>query len=168
MIGLIVLTALSMGCVQEETGETVSAEVIRIVDGDTIEVKIDGEEETVRILGIDTPEVHTDVEPEEWEGISNESWLRKYGHKASNFTRRWLTTDEEIELTYDSNEGKRGSYGRLLAYVGLKNGTDLGAELIENGMARVYDEGDCVREDEYLSLEQDARSERIGVWGTSD
>ena len=137
--------------------------MIRVVDGDTIEIEWgNGTQSTVRILGIDTPEVHTDVDTSEWVGIDNESWLRECGYRASDFAERWIS--DEVNLIFDENEGKRGYYGRYLAYVELENGTDLGAELVKHGWDRVYTEGDCVREDQYLDYEEDAQSEEKGVW----
>ncbi len=166
---MISLSAGLSGCIsipQEEGSTFVHVHVIRVVDGDTIEVEWEnGTQSTVRILGIDTPEVHTDVDTSEWEGIDNETWLRKCGHKASNFTRRWIS--DEVNLTFDENEGKRGYYGRYLAYVELENGTDLGEELVKHGWARVYTEGDCVREDQYLGYEEDAQEGDKGVWERS-
>jgi len=168
-----ILTALTLtllflnfsACIESptESEEPTNVEVIRIIDGDTIEIEWpNGTQSTVRILGIDTPEVHTDVDTSEWEGIDNETWLRECGHEASNFTERWISST--VNLTFDENEGKRGYYGRYLAYVELHNGTDLGAELIKHGWARVYTEGDCKREGQYLDHEDEAQTENKGIW----
>ena len=165
VLAITLLFLTSTGCIespQESEGST-TVEVVRIVDGDTVEIEWpNGTQSTVRILGIDTPEIHTDVDTSEWEGIDNETWLRKSGHRASNFTKRWIPSS--VNLTFDENEGKKGYYGRYLAYVELHKGTDLGAELIKHGWARVYTEGDCEREDQYLDYENNAQAENKGVW----
>ncbi|MBS3817839.1 MAG: thermonuclease family protein [Candidatus Thermoplasmatota archaeon] len=162
---LLVYVSIS-GCVDlpsEPDLETESVEVLSVVDGDTIEVEFEnGTEGTVRILGVDTPEVHTDVDTSEWEDIDNRTWLERCGLKASNFTKRWISS--EVDLIFDENEGKKGYYGRYLAYVELENSTDLGAELTKNGWARVYTEGNCQREDQYLDHEEEARKDGEGVW----
>ncbi|MFW5946762.1 MAG: thermonuclease family protein [Candidatus Natronoplasma sp.] len=166
---ILIITFLfltSTGCIelsQQTEGPTTTVEVIYVIDGDTIQVEWpNGTQSKVRILGIDTPEVHTEVNTTEWEGIDNESWLRTCGHKASNFTKRWIT--QTVNLTFDENEGKKGYHGRYLAYVELENETDLGAELIKQGWARVYPYSDCVRKDQYLEYEDDAQAENKGVW----
>ncbi|MFP4608581.1 MAG: thermonuclease family protein [Candidatus Saliniplasma sp.] len=81
--------------------------------------------------------------------------------KASNFTERWISS--EVDLIFDENEGRKGYYGRYLAYVELENGTDLGAELVKSGWAWVYMEGYCQREEQYLDYEEVARDGNKGV-----
>lgn len=165
IVVMILLVSLS-GCInltKRTDYSTKKVEVVEVIDGDTIEIEWDnGTEDTVRILGIDTPEVHTNVDTKEWEGIDNVTWLREYGYRAMNFTEEWIT--EFVNLSFDENEGKKGYYGRYLAYVELPNGTDLGAELVKHGLARVYREGDCKRESEYIDYERDAQENEIGVW----
>lgn len=154
------------GCIEfskQSERTTITADVIGIIDGDTIEVEWpNGTQSPVRILGIDTPEIHTEVDTSEWAGIDNESWLRKCGDQASNFTKRWISST--VNLTFDEEEGKKGYYERYLAYVELQNGTDLGAELVKHGLARVYTEGDCAREDQYVEYEENAQAMNKGVW----
>lgn len=164
VISMLLLVMSVSGCVElSSRSENESVEVLRVVDGDTLEIEFEnGTEATVRILGVDTPEVHTGVDTSEWEGIDNETWLERCGREASNFTKRWISS--EVDLIFDENEGKKGYYGRYLAYVELENGTDLGAELVKSGWARVYTEGNCQREDQYLDHEEDARAGEVGVW----
>jgi len=95
ILTVLTLTLLFLtfsACLESPTeSEPTTVEVIRIIDGDTIEIEWpNGTQSTLRILGIDTPEVHTDVDTSEWEGIDNETWLRECGQKASNFTERYL------------------------------------------------------------------------------
>lgn len=171
MIGIVIVVLMVLGGLAFQQGlldfggdeeEVKTVQVKKVVDGDTIDVEIDGEEERVMILGIDTPEVHTSVEPAEWEGVNDEGWLRSWGHRASKFTKRWMT--DEVELVFDSSAGKRGSYGRLLAYVKLPNGTDIGEELLKRGMARAYTNSDCEHKGHYVDLEEDAQGSGAGVW----
>ncbi len=168
---LLVLTLFHSGCTDLPMGDDKYSDekvkVHEVTDGDTIEVeKDDGEIKEVRILGIDTPEVHVEVAPSEWEGIYSEEWLRRCGHRATNFTKRWI--GNEVTLVYDEEAGKEGYYGRTLAYIELGNGTDLGAELIKHGWARVYEKGDFERESDYMDYEIEAREQNTGVWSASE
>jgi micrococcal nuclease len=82
------------------------AQVLKVVDGDTIKVKLNGKEEKVRLIGIDTPE---SVHP-------NKEKNTQAGKDASDFTRARLE-NKEIELEFDVK--KRDLYGRFLSYIWL-------------------------------------------------
>ncbi len=69
-------------------------------------------------------------------------------------------------VTLDPQAGKRGSLGRLLAYVEFA-GQDFNATLVELGFARVYTEGAASRESDYLRLESAARSQGKGFGGSA-
>ncbi|MDS0300862.1 lamin tail domain-containing protein [Halogeometricum sp. S1BR25-6] len=167
-------------------GET--ATVVDVVDGDTIDVRLDdGSEERVRIIGIDTPETTDNADAErraEWEGIEDLSYLGRWGDRASEFAKRELT-DATVELEADANEPDRGSFGRLLRYVRYDRSgeEDEGGEgsdsasgdastvynraAVAEGYARVYDSG-FARHDDYLDRERSAREGRTRVWKRSD
>ncbi|MGM0510311.1 MAG: thermonuclease family protein, partial [Thermoplasmatota archaeon] len=138
---LIVIFIASSGCTDipdlQDDLEEESATVMYVIDGDTIYVELaDGSEEKVRILGIDTPETNTQEDLTEWDGIQNETWLKECGQKATNTSERWMSS--EVTLIYDTSEGKRDYYDRLLAYVETSNGTDIGEILLKKGLARAY------------------------------
>jgi micrococcal nuclease len=104
-----------------DPGATASARVLRVVDGDTIEVSIDGAVEDVRYIGIDTPESVKPGEPVEC-----------FGHQAAEENER-LVAGHTVELEFDAE--RRDAYGRLLAYV--RAGSSLvNAELVRRGYAR--------------------------------
>jgi len=141
--------------------------VVEIVDGDTIDVRYeDGDEERVRLLGVDTPEVHTTTDPDEWEGVPDtdrgSDHLRDWGHKASEFARTELERGEEIRIVVDEEADRRGSYGRLLVYI-YDDGTLFNHALIEQGYARLYDTAFSKRS-QFASAEANARAQEIGVW----
>jgi len=82
--------------------EAYQVTVIDVVDGDTLDIRYqNGTTDTVRLLGIDTPEVHTETDPSEYEGIpdtdAGRDWLRDWGHKASEFARTEVH-DEEVRI----------------------------------------------------------------------
>lgn len=140
--------------------------VTRVVDGDTLEVRFpDGSEADVRLLGVDTPEVHTSTSPGEFEGIpaseAGRDWLRDWGHKASEFARTELA-GETVTIRTDPTAGRRGSYGRLLVYVS-QDGTDFNHELVAQGYARLYDTT-FDRRDAYATAERTAQSNDVGLW----
>ena len=153
-----------------------TATVLKVTDGDTIDVRFDdGTEETVRIIGIDTPETTDNVEAErrvEWEGIEDLDYLGRWGDRASTFAKGELE-DKKIELEADSNEPDRGSYGRLLRYVRYdQDGTGgrdtvYNREAVKTGYARVYDSG-FTRHDSYLTVEAAARQSNKHVWTKSN
>jgi micrococcal nuclease len=127
VIGVIVL--LTAG--EEETdrergergdppGEEVTARVVDIVDGDTIEVAIGGEIEDVRYIGVDTPESVAPGQPVEC-----------FGERASDFNER-LVGGETVRLVFGAE--RRDRYGRLLAYVYVGSRL-VNAELVRRGYA---------------------------------
>ena len=98
-----------------------SALVTRVVDGDTIEVRLAGEVEDVRYIGVDTPET---VDP----GTPPQC----FGHRASDFNRR-LLAGRRVLLVFGAE--RRDAYGRLLSYVHLGR-RFVNAELLRRGFAR--------------------------------
>ncbi|MFT4890847.1 MAG: micrococcal nuclease [Halobacteriales archaeon] len=147
-------------------GQQWTVEVVRVVDGDTLEVAFpDGHTETVRLLGVDTPEVHVAVDPGEFEGIADtdagRDWLRDWGHKASEFARTRIG-GSTVRIAIDPEADRRGSYGRLLVYVYV-DGRNFNRGLIEQGYARLYDTAFSKR-DAFASAERTAREEGVGLW----
>ena len=139
------------------------AYVVRIIDGDTIDVILeDGSEERVRLLGVDTPETYGKNKPYEYGDITDTTCLKGWGNKATEFARGILQ-EQNVILVSDTQAGERGFYGRLLAYVVADN-RDIGELLITNGYARVYVEGDSSREEEYLKLQAEAQGRFTGLW----
>jgi len=130
----------------------VRAEVTRIVDGDTIHVDLDGTDETVRYIGVDTPE---SVKP----GTPVECFAKK----ASAYNAR-LVEGEDVKLRFDVE--RRDRYGRLLAYVyRAGDGLFVNARLIRDGYARTLTVPPNVRfADRFARLQREAREARRGLW----
>jgi micrococcal nuclease len=144
----------------------VTAEVVEVVDGDTIKIRYEnGSRDTVRLLGVDTPEVHTEVDPDEF-GVpdteAGRACLRAWGERASGYAEESLA-GETVELGFDPNEGRRGYYDRLLAYVYV-DGESFNYGLVRQGYARMYD-SDFVDRDRFAAAETGARADGRGVWG---
>ncbi len=122
----------------------------RVVDGDTIIVKIEGKKERVRLIGVDTPETKHPKKP-----------VQYFGKEASAFTKR-MVEGKKVRLEYDWQ--KRDRYGRLLAYVYLKDGTFLNAEIIKQGYGFAYTRFSFKYLDEFRQYEREARENNRGLW----
>lgn len=139
------------------------ANVTRVVDGDTIDVTfLDGSTDTVRLLGVDTPETFSANKAYEYRNVTDIACLDRWGDLATAFAIEALQ-GQVVDLVLDPAAGERGFYGRLLAYV-VVNDRDFNAKLIERGYARVYSEGTSSREADYLRLEEVAQAQGIGLW----
>lgn len=131
-------------------GRSATAEVVRVVDGDTIEVSIDGATEDVRYIGVDTPESVVPGEPVEC-----------FGHRASALNAR-LVEGREVRLRFDRE--RRDRYGRLLAYV-YAGGRFVNAELVRRGFARTLTIPPNDAHAELLArLERRAGRAGLGLW----
>ena len=106
---------------QDEGPASADATVVRVVDGDTVEVRIGGEVEDVRLIGIDTPETVKPGAPVEC-----------FGPQASRFAHR-LLEGRRVRLVFGAE--RRDAYGRLLAYAYLGN-RFVNPILVRRGLAR--------------------------------
>jgi len=131
--------------------EAVVAPVTEVVDGDTIHAVVDGEDESVRYIGIDTPEV----------GPS--TGVECFGREASARNRE-LVAGERVRLVFGAE--RRDRYGRLLAYVYV-DGELVNARMVEGGYARTLEiEPNTDRAGLLGRLEQRAANAGRGLWGT--
>lgn len=129
-------------------------EVVKVVDGDTIKLLIDGETTSVRLIGIDTPE---SVHPDKSKNVPE-------GTLASDHTKE-LVEDKFVYIEYGKESHDR--YGRVLAYVYIDESTMLNAQILEDGYAEVYTLKPNDKYEEYfLELEDEARSNNAGLWAT--
>jgi micrococcal nuclease len=142
---------------EAELGRMTPGVVVRHVDGDTVYVSIPrppkGVEsyESVRFLGVDTPETVHPSKP-----------VQRFGREASEFTRGRLLY-RVVYLAFDWN--LRDRYGRLLAYVYLPDGSCHNAELLRQGYAHAYTQEPIQFLEEFRALERAARERRAGLWG---
>ena len=169
-LGLLVLAAGCAGFPVELglSGEPASmnATVTDVVDGDTVDVRFaDGSTDRVRLLGVDTPEVHVENQPGEFEGVpdtrAGEACLRSVGTNASEAVETRLE-GERVVLEFDPRADRRGSYDRLLAYLVHEN-ESINYWLVESGYARVYD-SEFAAASRYYAAESDAQAAGVGVW----
>lgn len=144
------------------------ATVTRIIDGDTFEVQFqDDSSTTIRLVGVDTPEVEIQyMDPAEYnvpDTPAGRDWLLQWGGEASAFAEERLA-GEQVRVATDPQAGTSGGFGRTLAYI-YHDDTSFGKQLLNRGLARVYTGETFVLEDEYLAIEADAQAANQGVWG---
>ncbi|MBP1987298.1 DUF4350 domain-containing protein [Halolamina salifodinae] len=162
-----------LGPPELEKGQRYEVDVISVTDGDTIDVRFPNDyEDTVRVLGLDTPETgDTEERTEEWEGLSDEAYLKAEGDDATAFAEEKLA-GETVSIRFDDEEPLRGDFGRLLAYVDYDADGTEGYNMpynrlaVREGYARVYDSG-FGQHDSFLQEEFAAREDGAGVWAES-
>ena len=133
--------------------QRIPADFVRHVDGDTTVLKIEGKEQKVRFLLIDTPET-----------VKPNTKVQPFGLEASKRTKELLSTAAEITFEYDQGD-KKDRYGRALGYI-FVDGTLLQKTLVREGLARVA----YVKEPntKYLleleEAQEKVKNESLGIW----
>lgn len=132
------------------------SKVIRVIDGDTIQILYNGKHEKVRLLRVDTPE---SVHPDKKQNVP-------LGIVASEYTDSRLT-GKYVDLVFEREE--RDKYGRLLAYVFMDD-NNFNLELVRQGLSPYYTKyGKSLKYDvEFKSAEKSARDEKLGIWSSSE
>lgn len=127
--------------------------VVKVIDGDTIVVDTDGKKETIRLIGIDAPE------------IGGGSQKKKcFGKEAEEFAKNILS-DANIGLEKDETQNDRDKYGRLLRYAVMENGNNFNEQMIRGGLAREYTYKTAYKyQKEFKLAEQEARKSKKGLW----
>ncbi|MBE0428749.1 MAG: thermonuclease family protein [Thermoleophilia bacterium] len=137
--------------IKSGTGAYEYAPVIEVVDGDTLRAIVGGRPQSVRLIGIDTPET-LPGEPAECYGP--EAAARLAG----------LVEGKTVRLEADPSQGDRDRYGRLLRYVFL-DGVDINRLLVEEGFAREFTFRTAYRyQTEFKEAEAAAREDGRGLW----
>lgn len=127
--------------------------VSHFVDGDTIDVDMNGHTETIRFIGIDTPETHKPNTP-----------VQCYGPEAAAFTKSFIGNNR-VRLAADPLDTNRDRYGRLLRYVYLPDGTLVQDKLVSGGYAFAYTQFPFEKKASIKAEEQSAKAAHRGLWG---
>lgn len=151
---IAVLAALLL-CGAAAARET--ARVESVADGDTIRVRLNGERVTIRLIGVDTPELHDRLDP----GAPPQPYARE----AADYTRRSLT-GREVGLEYEPGD-RRDRYGRTLAYVFLADGAFFNRDLVRYGYARAYTRFPFRFREQFIADESAARHAGRGLWAVT-
>lgn len=150
-----------------DQGRAWTVTITRVIDGDTIEAKFpNGDTDTVRLLGVDTPEPNLGrLNPDEYEGIpdtaAGRDHLFTWGVRATSYTTDRLA-GETVRIEVDPTADRRGDFGRLLAYVYLDSEI-FNKHLLSEGYARLY-ESSFSRRTAFAQTEATAQANRIGMW----
>jgi len=123
--------------------------VTKVIDGDTIMVKINNEEKSIRLIGINTPE-------------TNEC----FGKEATERMKE-LVENKKVKLEADGTQDDKDKYDRLLRYIYLEDGTFVNEQLIKDGLAKEYTYKIAYKfQIEFKSDQKSAEEEKIGLWTT--
>lgn len=127
--------------------------VVSVVDGDTFKVSIDGKTETLRLIGINTPETVDPRKPVEC-----------FGKEASNKAKQ-LLTGQKVRLEADPTQDDRDIYGRLLRYAWLEDGIFFNKAMISEGYAYEYTYKLPYKyQSEFKQAQAEAENNKRGLW----
>jgi len=142
--------------------QLIETQVTRVVDGDTIHAMVNGKDEAIRLIGVDTPET-----------VKPNAPIEPYGPEASSFTKAQLT-GKTIWIEMDVQE--RDKYGRMLAYVWTEQPTEINdteiqakmfnAKLLLDGYGQLLTIAPDVKYVDYFTKYQtESRENNKGLWG---
>ena len=129
--------------------------LVKVIDGDTIAVSINGKNEVVRVIGIDTPEI-----------VDSRKTVECFGKEATEMAKVIFEDNKTVLLESDPTQGDRDKYQRLLRYVWIDDGKiDFGKFMIDSGYASEYTYNLPYKyQSEYKKAEKEARVAKKGLW----
>jgi endonuclease YncB( thermonuclease family) len=130
----------AMGAAAPGKGTELAGQVVKVKDGDSLEIRRDGENVGVRVFGVDSPE-------------RGQPWSAR----AKSLTSGLVGNQDVVVVVKDVDR-----YGRIVGDVKLKDGRDLGRELLREGLAWYYRR--YANDPELEKLEDEARAARRGLW----
>ncbi len=133
-----------------------SYQVMSVKDGDTITVDMDGVEEEIRFIGVDTPETQDPRKA-----------VQCFGHAASTYTKE-LIANQPVRLEADPLSSNRDRYKRLLRYVYLPDGRLVQAEIIKAGYGFAYTSFPFTKSEDFSTYQRQAREQNLGLWATCE
>ena len=136
------------------------AEVVRVIDGDTLEIKHpdalhNSPVTRIRLWGLDCPETAKPDHPAD-----------PYADKATDRTQS-LAADRIVMLSLESHR-TRGTFGRVLAHIELPDGTSLNEALLSAGLAVADERWSHSLLGRYAQLERAAKRQSLGIWSQED
>jgi micrococcal nuclease len=164
LLGLVLIMLLSAGGYSvNQRGEVATPNltsapppgyyaVTKVSDGDTFNVSIAGKNETVRLVGIDTPETHDPRKP-----------VQCFGKVASDKAHE-LLDGKSVRLEADPGGDDRDKYHRLLRYAYLPDGTFYNQYMVQQGYAFAYTVFPNSKLEQFRGWEREAREANRGLW----
>jgi micrococcal nuclease len=127
--------------------------IVKYDDGDTIVVDMNGTSETIRFIGVDTPETHKPNTP-----------VQCGGPEAAAYTKQRLQAYGQVRLQSDALSSNRDRYNRLLRYIYTPDGTLLNEELIQKGYGFAYTYFPFTKSALFTKDEATAKQAKLGLW----
>ena len=161
---LILVLPLSLYAKSQVRTQEVAV-VTKVVDGDTLKVKFQGLDESVRLIGIDTPEskANKKAKKDAQRSKSDVETIISMGKEATKFTASLVKPGDTVKIEFDVRP--RDKYGRLLGYVYLSNGKMLNEEIVKAGYANVMTYPPNVKyQERFLKAYREARENKKGLW----
>ena len=139
--------------------QSVTGTVTRVVDGDTVDVRVDAKVERIRIIGLDTPET---VDPRKA--------VQCFGREASAHAKELLPLGTVVTLESDPTQDSRDRYGRMLAFIVFETEPGITANFTEVMIAGGYGHHYVYRRpsiyaDAFSAAQDYAQSWGLGLWG---
>lgn len=134
-----------------------SYKVVYVSDGDTIKVDLNGKTETIRLLGIDSPEIH-----------DPRTGVQCYGFAAKQFANNALL-GKQIKLVPDPTQQDRDKYQRLLRYIFTPEGTNFNLTMVSEGYATEFTYiNPYIYSDQFKAAQTAAMSAKKGLWNKAN
>ena len=149
---IAVLLLAGIGYYKPKTADCYN--VVYYYDGDTVKLDINGKQEKVRLLGIDTPEMNydSDKKPDCYAKQASEQLKKIIGNSC-------------VQIKTDQLAGQKDKYGRLLLYLYLPDNTFVNMQMVSQGHAFSYIYSDNQYKQEFEQAQQEAKSKQLGLWG---
>jgi len=137
-----------------KTNTLVSAQVLYVIDGDTVDVAIDGKKVRVRLIGIDAPEM----------GFENKKEMCFAGESRNKLLD--FIDGKTVNIVSDSTQQDRDAYNRILRYMYLPDGTFVNKQMAEEGYAYEYTfkELPYLYRQEFQEAQGKAKALKLGLW----
>jgi micrococcal nuclease len=162
---LLVAALLTVGVVTSALGMD-HATVVRVVDGDTLEISLAGQAEKVRLIGVDTPEVHESekLHRDAERTKQDVAMSRALGRQASDFTKSLVHAGDRVRLEFDQHP--RDKYQRMLAFIWLPDGHMLNETIICAGYSPALTRYPFRQDymERFRACERQAREGAKGLW----
>jgi micrococcal nuclease len=165
IILLLPILVFSFALAGQPPGDQRPDIILKVVDGDTLKIEHQGRIESIRLIGIDTPESRVNQKAKK-DAARNQEDIKKIiglGQEATRYVKRLVKPGETIKIEFDRQI--RDKYGRLLGYVYLPNGKMLNEEIVKAGYANLMTYPPNVKyEDRFLRAYREARENNRGLW----
>jgi micrococcal nuclease len=141
------------------------ATVVQVVDGDTLRIEMDGQEQAVRLIGIDTPEskINKKAKKDSIKTNYDVETITAMGKEAARYVRTLVRKGDTVGLEFDVQ--KRDKYNRLLVYAYLSDGKMLNEEIVKAGYANIMTYPPNVRyQDRFVRAYREARDTKRGLY----